>query len=106
MTDADWSDTGARAIAVYLDGQDAPDQTQDGTPLLDDDLLICVNAWWEPLDFTIPTQDPGTSWTVLLDTTVPSVGSTAHASGSSPQMSNGDRITVAGRSIAIILGRR
>ena len=106
MTDADWSDNGARAIAVYLDGQDAPDQAQDGTSLLDDDLLICANAWWEPLDFTIPTQDPGTSWTVLLDTTVPSAGSTPHASGSTPQLSNGDSVTVAGRSIAIVLGRR
>jgi glycogen operon protein len=106
MTDADWSDTQARAIAVYLDGQDAPDQADDGTPLTDDDLFICANAWWESLEFTIPTQDPGTSWTVLVDTADPSVGRTESSSAPSPQLSNGDRITVAGRAIAVVLGTR
>ena len=106
MTDSDWDDTQARAIAVYLDGQDDPDRAADGTPLLDDDLFICANAWWEPLDFTIPTQDPDTSWTVLVDTANPSVGRTSGSSGPSPQLSNGDRITVVGRSIAVVLGTR
>jgi len=39
MTDSDWDDTQARAIAVYLDGQDDPDRADDGTPLLGHDLL-------------------------------------------------------------------
>ena len=42
------------AIAVYLDGADAPDEAADGTPLLDDDFLILVNACWEPVEFTVP----------------------------------------------------
>ena len=76
MTSADWSDMGARAIALYLDGSDAPDRAEDGTPLLDDDFLVLVNAWWEPLEFVLPvTEDdvalapggghlrPGRVWT-------------------------------------------
>ena len=54
MTGADWSDRDARAVAIYLDGSDAPDRAADGSLLIDDDFLVLVNAWWEPLGFTIP----------------------------------------------------
>jgi hypothetical protein len=41
----DWQWPGAGAVALYLDGTAAPDLDQRGRPLLDDDLLILVNAW-------------------------------------------------------------
>ncbi len=69
MTDADWADRGARAIAVFLDGDTDPDIAADGTPLVDDDLLLLVNAWWEPLGFTVPVAG---SWAVVCDTHTPS----------------------------------
>ena len=59
MTSGDWSDPNALALGIYLDGSDDPDRTADGTLLLDDDFLVLVNAWWEPLDFTIPAAGPG-----------------------------------------------
>ena len=59
MNGADWADPGARAIAIYLDGSDDPDRAEDGTPLLDDDFLVLVNSWWEPLDFVLPPTRPG-----------------------------------------------
>jgi pullulanase/glycogen debranching enzyme len=34
MTDGDWSDASALAIALYLDGSNDPDRAADGTPLL------------------------------------------------------------------------
>ncbi|HEY6790509.1 MAG TPA: glycogen debranching protein GlgX, partial [Trebonia sp.] len=46
MTSADWADPNARAIALYLDGSDDPDEAADGTWLVDDDFLVLVNAWW------------------------------------------------------------
>ena len=52
----------ARSVALYLDGADAPDLAADGSPLLDDDFLMLVNAWWEPLDFTVPPTRPGQIW--------------------------------------------
>ncbi len=71
MTDADWKDDSALALAVYLDGSDSPDRAADGTPLLDDDFLILVNAWWELLDFTLPvTRGPADDrvWQVEVNT--------------------------------------
>jgi isoamylase len=54
MTDADWDDSSALAVAIYLDGSDSPDRAAEGYLLVDDDFLIVVNAWWQPLTFTIP----------------------------------------------------
>ena len=54
MTGSDWADGGARAVAIYLDGSDAPDHARDGSPMIDDDFLVLVNAYWEPLPYTIP----------------------------------------------------
>ena len=55
------------AIALYLDGYDAPDQAPDGTWLTDDDFLVLVNAWWEPLGFTLPETRPEAEWQLVLD---------------------------------------
>ena len=68
MTDTDWSDPSALAVAIYLDGSDEPDRAADGSPLLDDDFLVLVNAWWQPLDFTIPETRRGTTWHTTIDT--------------------------------------
>ena len=58
MNGGDWADPNARTIAVYLDGSDDPDRAEDGTWLLDDDFMVLVNSWWEPLGFTIPAPQP------------------------------------------------
>jgi glycogen operon protein len=68
LTDAQWADPTMHAIAVYLDGTDAPDDAADGTPMLDDDFLVLVNAFWEPVTFTIPAvRDTPQTWFVDLD---------------------------------------
>jgi isoamylase len=68
MTATDWSDASALAIALYLDGSDDPDRAADGTWLLDDDFLVLVNAWWEPLEFALPATRPQAIWQVEIDT--------------------------------------
>jgi glycogen operon protein len=74
VTEAQWADPTMHAIAVYLDGTDAPDDADDGTPLLDDDFLILVNAYWEQVTFTIPSVRPHSqTWFVELDSYEPEV---------------------------------
>jgi isoamylase len=68
MTAADWSDPNGLAVALYLDGSDAPDRAADGTWLIDDDFLVLVNAWWEPLDFVLPDTRPQAAWRAEIDT--------------------------------------
>ncbi len=101
MTAADWSDASALAIALYLDGSDDPDLAADGTPLLDDDFLVLVNARWEPLGFVLPATRDQAAWRIELDTHDPAVpGSTAAAGREA-----GDHITVSPRSVVVLSDR-
>src|SRR4051794_21394511 len=73
MTDVDWRDPASRAVAMLIDGSAEPDRDADGRPMIDEDLLILVNGWWDDLPFTLPAP-PGqhagasASWRIELDT--------------------------------------
>ena len=74
LTDGQWADPTMHAIAVYLDGCGAPDEAADGTPLVDDDFLILVNGWREPVTFTLPpVRSIAQTWFVELDSYEPAV---------------------------------
>ena len=64
----------ALALGVYLDGSDAPDIATDGRPLVDDDFLVLVNAWWERLEFVVPDGRPRLAWRAEIDTFDPAAG--------------------------------
>jgi isoamylase len=100
MNDGDWSDPNALALGIHLDGSDDPDLAADGSLLLDDDFLVLVNAWWEPLDFTIPPTRPEQVWQAEIDSYDP--GRTAGAA----QRQAGDRVTVGPRSVSVWRGPR
>ena len=79
MTGADWRDPAARAVAPYDRRQRASrTATPTAGPMLDDDLLVLVNGWWEPLVFTLPpppapdaacsAHSGSAGWRVELDT--------------------------------------
>ena len=94
MTGADWSDANARALTLYLDGSDDPDRAADGTPMLDDDFLVLVNAWWQPLDFVLPATRAEAAWRVELDSYDPArTLAGRHA---------GDRVTASPRSVVVL----
>ena len=97
-----WTDPTMHAIAVYLDGEDAPDDAEDGTPQLDDDFLILVNAYWEELPFTIPRVRPETeTWFVDIDSYDPKVS----AANAFPRHT-GDQVTVGPRSVSVLRAPR
>ncbi len=79
MTDADWQAPYARSVAVHLDGMASPDLDRSGRPQLDDDLLILVNAWWEPVTFTLPEVGHAADWRLELDTYDPEATGTPAA---------------------------
>jgi glycogen operon protein len=104
MTDADWADGSALAIAIYLDGSDAPDRARDGTPMIDDDFLVLVNAWWEPLKFTIPAcrtapAGAGQAWLPEIDTYEP-------AGPRGAALHPGDQLSAGPRSISVLRAPR
>ena len=102
MTDGDWSDRSALAVAIYLDGSDAPDRAADGSFLLDDDFLVLVNAWWEPLDFVLPVTRQTAAWCTAIDTYALA---TAAGSADAPRAA-GDPVTVGPRSVVVLCDPR
>ncbi|MBV9205839.1 MAG: glycogen debranching enzyme, partial [Actinobacteria bacterium] len=96
MGGGDWADPNARAIAIYLDGSDNPDRADDGSFLVDDDFLVLVNSWWEPLDFVLAATRPGAQWRAEIDSYDPASVAQAAARHA------GDRVTVGPRSIAVL----
>jgi glycogen operon protein len=100
MTATDWNYSGARSVAIHLDGADGPDRDADGTLLTDDDFLLLVNAWWQPLDFAVPKTCRDQVWTPVIDTYQPS-GTAAPAT-----LAAGETITVRPRSVIVLHGHR
>ena len=102
MTGGDWADPGALSLGIYLDGSDDPDRAQDGTFMVDDDFLVLINAWWEPLDFVIPAQTrDGQTWRPALDSyDLTSAG----PDGAAAPLQPGDQVTVGPRSVRVLRG--
>ena len=97
-----WTDPTMHAIAVYLDGADAPDDAEDGTPQLDDDFFMLVNAFWEELPFTLPRVRPETqTWFVELNSYDPAVSAARDFS-----KHTGDTVTVGPRSVLVLRAPR
>jgi len=96
MTGDNWADPDARAVAIYLDGSDAPDRGEDGMPLVDDDFLVLVNSWWESLGFVIPPTRRDAHWHEDIDSYDPA------AADAAPMHTAGDQITVGPRSVALL----
>jgi glycogen operon protein len=67
MTSADWADPLARSVALFIDGATDPDVGRDGTPMEDDDFILLVNAWWEPLAFQLPADVATRQWEIVCD---------------------------------------
>ncbi|MFY9930683.1 MAG: glycogen debranching protein GlgX [Streptosporangiaceae bacterium] len=100
MDGADWADPGARALAIYLDGSGDPDRAEDGTPMLDDDFMVLVNSWWEPLGFVLPAARPDAEWHTEIDSYDP-----ASPAGAGKRQA-GDQVTVSPRSIVVLSNPR
>jgi isoamylase len=101
LADADWSDPNALAVALYLDGSDSPDRAPDGTWLIDDDFLVLVNAWWEPLEFVLPETRPEAAWRALVNTY-----DLAAPAGSATAGKAGDHVAVGPRSMLVLTSPR
>ena len=106
MSPAEWTDDSSLAVALYLDGSDAPDRAADGTLLADDDFLVLVNAWWEPLDFVLAPTRAGAGWHVEVDTFGPGSPDPGTLAGPDVAGRAGDKLTVGPRSVTVLRSPR
>ncbi|MGK5111987.1 glycogen debranching protein GlgX [Geodermatophilus sp. CPCC 205506] len=71
MRDQDWATPWSRALAFSLAGDGISEPGPRGERVLDDDLLILLNAGAEPVEFTLPGTGTSTPWSLQLDTGTP-----------------------------------
>ncbi|TKV61201.1 glycogen debranching protein GlgX [Nakamurella flava] len=100
MTGTDWADGAAKSVTIVLDGRVEPvgsdPERAPGAVAADTDVLaVLVNAWWEPLDFTVPADvvGAGDDWCVVVDSLTPDRAGTTVSAG---------RVTVGPRSLLLL----
>jgi glycogen operon protein len=98
MSHEDWHNGLAKAVMVFLNGQRILAHDKRGQRVLDDSFLLIFNSHYEPLDFTVPPQDYGSWWHVVLDTADDDGG----ASDSGDTYAPGDVVSVEARSILVL----
>lgn len=68
MTDEDWNNWHARCLGLRLAGDGIEEVDARGNRVVDDTLLILLNAHYEPLSFALPAHRADVQWEVLVDT--------------------------------------
>jgi glycogen operon protein len=68
MTDDDWNTAFGKSVAVYLNGQGIPDLDERGQRVVDDSFVLCFNAHHDAIEFTLPPEQFGSRWQLVLDT--------------------------------------
>ena len=64
----DWQNTHAFSMMVYLNGADIPEMDYYGNPTVDNDFILIFNAHYEPIQFTLPDENYGSKWKLVVDT--------------------------------------
>ena len=110
MTEEDWRNPYARCLGMLLVGDAIEESDERGNPVLDDTMLVLLNAYWDRLSFVLPRSRPSSPapeagaaeerWEVVMDT---------RAAGGKlrcPPLPPGDSYEMEARSMALLRLRR
>jgi len=67
MTDEQWSQGDARCLGAHMSGRGLSERDERGAPVLDDDLVLLLNAHHDTVAFRLPNGN-GAAWHALIDT--------------------------------------
>ena len=67
MSEQDWDAGLGMSIAVFLNGEGIPDRDPRGERVLDDSFLMFFSAHYEDVEFTVPGDEYGATWSVVVD---------------------------------------
>ncbi len=70
MDDEEWN-KGFQALALRLAGDAIEEADSRGRPIKDDTFLLLLNAYQDPVSFTLPAHKRGIRWELVFDTSVP-----------------------------------
>jgi glycogen operon protein len=95
MTQRDWSRGDARAVGVFLNGEEIPTHSPQGEDIRDDSFLLLFNGHFESIEFCLPTRRFGLHWAFEL--------STADGTSDGGRVANArEKITAEPRSVLVL----
>jgi len=100
MADEDWNNPDLRGLGLRLAGDAIDERDERGNRIVDDTLLILLNAHHEPIPFVLPAHRPKVRWEQVLNT---------HEGVSRRRlrpMRGGGQYILEGRSLALLRLRR
>jgi glycogen operon protein len=100
MTDEQWQQDFAKSLAVFLNGRGIPSPDRHGQPVVDESLLILLNAHWEPVEFTLPPDRYAARWRKEMTT------AEAEWLDDGELFGPGDKLAVDGRSLVLLCEER
>jgi glycogen operon protein len=68
MSEENWHDGNARAIAVFLNGQGLHAVNSEGEKVIDDNFYIIFNAAENPVEYKLPGAQYAKQWSLVIDT--------------------------------------
>ncbi len=71
MTEQQWQVGYAKAIGVFLNGDEIPTPGSKGERIRDDSFLLFFNAHWELIEFTLPAELKDQTWAAVINTKEP-----------------------------------
>jgi glycogen operon protein len=71
MTEEQWRAGYAKAVTVFLNGNELPDLGPRGGRIRDNSFLLLFNAHWEMLDFVLPLRLRQRRWKAIINTKEP-----------------------------------
>ncbi|MFF5563927.1 glycogen debranching protein GlgX [Streptomyces sp. NPDC012623] len=98
MTQQDWQAAHAKAMTVFLNGQAISEPGPRGERISDDSFLLMFNAGAEELEFVVPVN-LGERWQLVVDTARPE----GVVPGQGGKTDGGERITMIGRSMTVLM---
>jgi isoamylase len=69
MTEEQWQDGCAKAIAIFLNGEEIEEPGSQGERIVDDSFLLVFNAHYESVTFKLPKTLDRWKWELRVDTT-------------------------------------
>ncbi len=92
---ADWS-PGSRVVAFHRVGP-----ARSGL----DAVYVAMNMYWESLEFELPSPPQGLRWHLFVNTSMPAPKDVWEP-GQEPELSDQGKLSVGGRSIIVLTGRK
>jgi isoamylase len=74
MTDEQWAAPGVKTLGVQYAGDAIDERGPRGERIIDDTLLIILNADERPVAFTMPNHESAKRWELVFDTVHPTFG--------------------------------